>query len=190
MLLDISTERLQLRPPQPQDAPQIAAYMADPDLPLNLGRAPYPYRREHAEAWIPLALAAHKDETEYPFMIVHPKDGVVGCCGLTQMGEGVMELGYWAGKPHWGRGYATEASHALIAWGRMAKDASGFVSGHIFDNPASGRVLVKLGFQPVGETSMYVVGRDCEVRAIRYALDAPSEAALAARNHEPKGDAP
>ena len=58
-------------------------------------------------------------------------------------------MGYWIARGFWGRGFATEACMALA---EMAK-ALGLVSlegSHFVDNPASGRVLEKLGFQPLG----------------------------------------
>ena len=60
-------------------------------------------------------------------------------------------MGYWYGRPHWGRGYATEAlrgvlAHAGPVWGMRA-----LLSGHFVDNDASGRVLEKAGFLYTGD---------------------------------------
>lgn len=182
MKMEIQTERLVLRPPQAEDAAQIAEYMSDPDLPLNLGRAKYPYKLEYAEAWIPKVLADYESGAEYAFMIDRPGKGLVGSCGLTRVGE-YWEIGYWLGKPHWGKGYISEAAAALLDWGTSTLGAKGFLSGHIKENAASGQVLQKLGFKVAGEIDYYIVSRDCEVRAIRYVRGAPPEAALQSNRH-------
>ena len=93
------------------------------------------------------------------------------------------EIGYWLGKPYWEQGFASEAGAAVLDWARREIPADAFISGHVFDNASSGRVLKKLGFKKVGENRMYVLARDTEVRAVRYALNAPAEAALHARGH-------
>ena len=71
----------------------------------------------------------------------------------------------------------------MLEWARIEIDAHSFISGHIIDNAASGRVLRKLGFEPVGEKMMYAKARDERVLAKRYALNAPAEAALAPGDH-------
>ena len=70
-------------------------------------------------------------------------------CGLGRRPSRSVELGYWIARPFWGRGLATEACEALVDIARTL----GFQSlegSHFLDNPASGRVLEKLGFEPLG----------------------------------------
>jgi RimJ/RimL family protein N-acetyltransferase len=44
-------------------------------------------------------------------------------------------------------------------------------AGHYVDNPASGRVLTKLGFEPTGEILPYpCLARGCEVDSVEYAM--------------------
>jgi RimJ/RimL family protein N-acetyltransferase len=65
-------------------------------------------------------------------------------------------MGYWMGKPYWGFGYATEAARALVLY-IFAQEAFDYLTiGHFRENPASARVIAKLGFEPAGE-----VLRDC-----------------------------
>ena len=61
-----------------------------------------------------------------------------------------VELGYWVAAGARGRGVATEAAGAatLFAFERLAAET--VLAGHFTDNPASGRVLAKLGFELVG----------------------------------------
>jgi RimJ/RimL family protein N-acetyltransferase len=58
-------------------------------------------------------------------------------------------MGYWIARPCWGRGFATEACTALIDIARTLGLAT-LEGSHFVDNPASARVLDKLGFEPVG----------------------------------------
>ena len=123
-----------------------------------------------------------KNGIEYAFGAYLPGNGLIGSCGVVKRGA-FWEIGYWIGKPYWEQGFATEAGRAVLAWAREEFPANGFISGHIKDNAASGRVLRKLGFDVVGEKLMYAKARDMRVPAVRYVLNAPAEAALAPDGH-------
>jgi RimJ/RimL family protein N-acetyltransferase len=105
---------------------------------------------------------------------------------MFQVNDDIWEIGYWIGKPYWGQGYVTEAAAGLLAWAQHEMGVTRFVSGHIFDNPASGKVLTKLGFTYAGDIEMYVKGRDCSVVSPRYILNAPIEVALKTTFARPK----
>jgi RimJ/RimL family protein N-acetyltransferase len=70
--------------------------------------------------------------------------------GFGRRPTGETEFGYWLARRHWGRGYATEAGRALLATARDGLRVKRLDSAHFLDNPASGRVLEKLGFAPIG----------------------------------------
>jgi RimJ/RimL family protein N-acetyltransferase len=95
-------------------------------------------------------------------------------------------MGYWIARQHWGRGFATEAAEALIDIARTLGLAS-LEGSHFIDNPASGRVLEKLGFEPLGIIAPRLScarGEEAPARLMRLALDvaaaAEEEEALAA----------
>ena len=173
------TERLRARPIELSDAPRVTELFQEKDLAWNLGRAPWPYALKDAENWLKIVARQWAAETEFPFAILKD-DTLIGCCGIVQIDaeQNIWEIGYWVGKPYWGKGYVTEASIGLLDWAERELGITRFVSGHIFDNPASGRVLEKLGFELAGEIEMYVKGRDCKVRSPRYIRNAPVEVAL------------
>jgi len=181
MTIEIKTDRLILRPPVMEDAPRIVELLNVAEVALQLGRVPFPYGLDDAHWWIDKAATDHASDAEYAFGVYLPGEGLIGSCGLMRAGA-YWEIGYWFGQAYWGKGYATEAGRAVLDWAR-GKGIDGFVSGHIADNPASGTVLKKLGFEPVGETVMYARGRDARVPAIRYVLNAPADAALAPDDH-------
>ncbi|HEX6784237.1 MAG TPA: GNAT family N-acetyltransferase [Sphingomicrobium sp.] len=142
------TPRLLLRPGFPEDAPALATAIGDEEIVRNLATAPWPYRMRDAEAF----LAKPRDPVLPSFLIFERGSGapqLVGSCGLGRRPSGSVELGYWIARPFWGRGIATEACEALVEIARTL----GFQSlegSHFLDNPASGRVLEKLGFESLG----------------------------------------
>ena len=181
--ITLKTERLILRAPRPEDAVQIAERIGLRDVAWNLGRAPYPYQLSDAEEWREKVPHSWANDRAYVLMLTLPEDGVVGCVGLDRKPENVWEIGYWLGKPWWGQGYVTEASQAFMNWAETEKGLTSFASGHFKDNPASGRVLLKLGFEPVGEVELYGRARGKNVPAIRYARGTDPKLALALAAH-------
>jgi RimJ/RimL family protein N-acetyltransferase len=142
------TDRLLLRPGWAEDAPALAQAIGDELIVRNLAVVPWPYSLRDAEAF----LAAPRDPL-LPSLLIFERTGsepsLVGSCGLGRRASGAVELGYWIARPHWGQGFATEAGRALLdidkALGLKRLEAS-----HFLDNPASGRVLEKLGFRSTG----------------------------------------
>jgi len=66
------------------------------------------------------------------------------------MPGGEVELGYWIARMHWNRGYALEAGQHMVQIARTKLKLIELSAGYFIDNPASGRVLEKLGFVPAG----------------------------------------
>jgi len=163
------TERLLLRPGWAEDAPALARAIADETVVRNLATAPWPFALEDAEAF----LAAPRDPAMPSFLITQRTDGdpvLVGACGLGRRPSGAVELGYWIGRSHWGKGFATEAGQALINIARTLK-LPRLEASHFVDNPASGRVLEKLGFLPTGLTAeRYSCARGGEAMSRLYRL--------------------
>ena len=94
---------------------------------------------------------------------------LIGAIGAHKRGEDGFEMGYWFGRPYWGQGFATEAATAFVS---EANKLGALNAGHFVDNPASGRVLSKVGFTYTGETlAMFSLGRGESVgcKRMRYA---------------------
>jgi RimJ/RimL family protein N-acetyltransferase len=164
------TKRLLLRPGWAEDAPALAKAIADEMIVRNLSSAPWPFSLRDAEAH----LAAPRDPVLPSLLIFERMDGepvLVGSCGLGRRASGAVEFGYWIARPHWGRGFATEAGRALVGIAR-ALGLGRLEASHFLDNPASGRVLEKLGFQSTG---MIAPRRSCargtEIPARYFRLD-------------------
>jgi RimJ/RimL family protein N-acetyltransferase len=73
----------------------------------------------------------------------------LGCCGLRpyQPEQLVYELGCHLCTAHWGKGYATELSRAVIGYAFAELELSALFAGHDPNNQSSRHVLEKLGFQ-------------------------------------------
>jgi RimJ/RimL family protein N-acetyltransferase len=176
------TKRLTLRPGWAEDAPALARAIGHEAVVRNLARAPWPYTLGDAEAF--LALPRAPDEPR--FLIATRADAaLIGGIALIREADGVWELGYWLTPDAWGRGYATEAGRAVLAIARDTMRLPHLRARHHVENPASGRVLRKLGFVETGRGRTFSLARGGEVASVEMALDLaeaeqPSEPAMAA----------
>lgn len=162
------SERLLLRPIWPEDWPAIKAGIADIGVLRNLARAPHPYRDEDAKRFAALPIqAAHPR-----FVITLADDSdVIGTIGIDPSERSDAELGYWIARKAWDQGYATEAGQAVAMIAR-ALGHRRLSAAHFIDNPASGRVLRKIGFVATGTQRMqHSLGRGEEAPALEYELD-------------------
>tara|TARA_R100001244_G_scaffold132319_2_gene108139 strand:- start:49310 stop:49861 length:552 start_codon:yes stop_codon:yes gene_type:complete len=161
------TPRLLLRPGWPEDTEDLFAAINDESIVRNLARAPWPYRPEDARQF----LALPDDIASPRWLIFSRTQGapeLAGCIGIDSRDDGTVELGYWISRPFWGRGYATEAGHAVLQNARTLGHKS-LVASHFIDNPVSGSVLRKLGFEPTGRTvGLFSRGRNRDVQAIEF----------------------
>jgi len=139
------TERLLLRPGWEDDAAALHDAIAHEAVAMKLSRLPWPYTLEDAQDF----LAAQR-QREAPHMLIFArtagKPKLIGGIGLDTSGC-TAELGYWISPPYWGLGFATEAARAVVDMARASLPCSKIVARHFVDNPASGNVLRKLGFQ-------------------------------------------
>lgn len=161
------TERLLLRPPWAEDAAELANAINDPGIARQLARVPSPMHVDDAAEWI-----ARPVEPSQPralvFLRTEGAPRLVGAVGVALTEDGDRELGYWIARRYWGLGFASEAAQPVVATARLF-DGPPLVAGHFVDNPASGRVLEKLGFRPTGAIEqVFSAGRGTRVACRRY----------------------
>jgi len=166
----LETERLLLRPFRPEDAGAVAEHAGDREVARMLSRVPHPYTRDMAAAWIASHERLAQSGEEYVFCIELDAEAI-GSIGLQRSLAGVYELGYWLGGPWWGRGLVSEAAVRIVRWAFEDLGAARLVSGHLADNPASGRVLEKCGFLYTGESEQHSAARGELVSHRDFALD-------------------
>jgi ribosomal-protein-alanine N-acetyltransferase len=158
----LETERLMLRPFIPYDAfdvERLAGAREVADTTLNI---PHPYPHGGAAEWIRLHGPAWDDGTSATFAIVGKKTGaLVGAISLIIKREHRRaELGYWIALDCWNRGYATEASRRMIDFGFEILGLHRIEARHFLRNPASGRVMEKLGMQKEGQERDWAIKWD------------------------------
>lgn len=143
----LETERLSLRPfllSDASDVQRLAGNWAIADTTLNV---PHPYEDGMAEAWI----SAHQPGFESGDLAVFAitlKSGneLVGAVSLqVDRCFDRANLGYWIGEPFWGLGYCTEAATSIVEYGFAELKLQRLHAGHLARNPASGRVMQKIG---------------------------------------------
>ena len=164
MIPKIRTSRLVLRPPVDTDAEPIARYLNDFDVAGNLARVPFPYRLSDAQAWLRTRRPDLPAE-EANFSIDLAGQGYVGHIGYQLVG-GAPVIGYWLGKPFWGKGIMTEAATAAIAWFFEATDAEAIHSGVFHFNAASLAIQHRLGFVETGRSTLLCLARGAELEHI------------------------
>lgn len=143
------TPRLTLRPGWIEDAPALTRAVAHECVAMKLARLPWPYDLMDAETFLTMPVA--RDEASC-LIFAHDMGEaptLIGGCGIHR-GEQTHELGYWLTPDAWGCGYATEAGRAMLGIARWGLGHRRLAAHHHLDNPASGRVLRKLGFLPTG----------------------------------------
>jgi RimJ/RimL family protein N-acetyltransferase len=173
--LQLRTERLTLRPFEVADAERVTEIGADWDIARMLRMAPWPTSREINRVWLQTHPAEWREGTAYRFAVVLA-GRLIGCVDVDEIQQGEGVLGYWLERGAWGQGFATEAARAAIRFAFERLGLRRLASGHAFDNPVSGLVLRKLGFEPTGETRVWSRPRAEEIAQLTYALGRPAAA--------------
>lgn len=156
----ITTSRLTLRPLEADDLDPIVQGVGNIAVSRMLVPVPHPYTLANAQDF----LAEDRAGLLGMLWVICDADGL---CGAVSVGK---ELGYWLSEPVWGRGYMTEAAGAAVDAVFTATTCKHIRSSYFDDNPASGRVLHKLGFQDAGPNTMTSKARGTQVSARRMLL--------------------
>lgn len=170
----IETKRLVLRPFEEADAALVQTDVANWDIARMTTRIPHPYPAGAAAEWIASHGVAEERHGEAIFCIAL-EGRSVGAISLRRnnpdvQGPDTAEIGYWLTPGVWGQGLATESARALVPHAFTHPQLSGLTSGYFSDNPASGRVLAKCGFQPVEDEKTWSEARQDFVVSKRLVL--------------------
>lgn len=159
----IVTARLRLRDFAVRDAAILQTIMARPGVPdwLKIAHASQPW-----EVFWQALCRGRQQERRYT-VTGADDDRLIGLVGLS--GDG--RLHYLIDPDHWGRGLATEAVGAVLP-SALSETGIDVIEAEVFDaNPASARVLKKLGFDLRRRgTAQRLGGLDPEPSTI-YGLD-------------------
>lgn len=148
----LTTERLLLRSFQVSDAPRVALLAGDFEIACMTSNIPHPYQEKMAVEWIQEHENQYLAHTAIHFAIVkRDEDLLIGAIGLSlDLQNQRAEIGYWIGKPFWNQGYATEAAQRVLKFAFDELDLNRIEARHMTKNPASGRVMQKIGMSYEG----------------------------------------
>jgi ribosomal-protein-alanine N-acetyltransferase len=168
----LETQRLILRPFELTDAEDVQRLAGEREIADTTLNIAHPYEDGMAEEWI----ATHGEGFEAGrlcnFAITLRETGdLVGAMGLViNRRFDHAELGYWIGKPYWGRGYCTEAGQAVISYGFSNLGLHRIHASYFARNRASGRVMRKLGMKQEGVLRGHVKKWDKYEDLVLYAI--------------------
>lgn len=160
----LHTERLTLRPFRLGDAGRFVALAGDPAVARMTSDIPHPLYVWQTRRWLRQA----RGEVRFAIEIEGELIGGVGYfCHRRRVGE----LGFWLGQAYWGEGLATEAARAVVRYAFTDGQLVMLTSANFIDNPASARILSKLGFSSIGRMRTMSVARGHEVDGITWQLE-------------------
>jgi ribosomal-protein-alanine N-acetyltransferase len=154
----LTTGRLVLRPFTLADAPRVHELAGAPQIADTTLSIPHPYPEGAAEQWIALHAESYVRGVGVNWAIV-PKDGggPAGAVGLMLTPEhSRAELAYWVGVPFWGMGFCTEAAREVVRFAFEGLDVARVFACHFSRNPASGKVMQKIGMRHEGTFRRHV----------------------------------
>ena len=165
------TERLVLRTPHPEDTDALTCLANNARVATMVSRMPHPYTRKDAADFIRRSKTGAIGKCVYA--VTEADNGrFLGCCGIEPQDDpATLELGYWIGEPFWGKGYATEAAHAVIDMAFRTRNVECIDVRCRVTNLASRRVIHKCGFQFQGTGMINSMALGSAIPVEWYRLD-------------------
>jgi [ribosomal protein S5]-alanine N-acetyltransferase len=177
----LHTDRLTLRPFQGSDVEDALSYRDDREFARFLPHIPQPFTRRDAEAFVVLSMSEPWERS--PTFAVVLDGTVIGSVNFeVDADTRTAMLGYAIGRAWWGRGLATEAARAAIAWAIESFSLIRLWASTDARHIQSRRVLERLGMQQEVLRVDDHMGRDGEmVDEVVYGLNLGTEI----RGHRP-----
>ena len=167
----LKSERLELREHSYKDADAVYDLFNSLEVARMTSTIPHPFLPQAAFGWISTKKGRFVVGQGVEWAITEARIGrLIGSIGLFRLtSDSYWELGYSINPNEAGNGYATEAAQLVMDWARRKLNVTCFVAGHFADNPASGKILTKLGFSRDGqEQMMYSLARGEKEPGYRY----------------------
>lgn len=170
---DLQSSRLRLRPLTLGDEEQVQELIAAIEIASTTLSIPHPLPPGGTLAWLSKKLDGY-EKGEDLVLALEYQGQVIGTSGLfLNRRDDLAELGYWIGKPYWGRGFASEAAKAMISFGFENLGLHRIQARSFARNPASARVLEKVGMHFEGLLRGYVKKWGIYEDVLSYAVLAP-----------------
>ena len=144
----LETARLRLRPYSEADIPELLPLIGAREVAATTLRIAHPYTEQNARDLFVLLQGSNRI---WLAITLRADERQIGGIGLTVDEQHQhAELGYWLGVPYWGKGYATEAAREMVRYGFEDLQLNRIFASHFDHNPASGRILTKIGMRHEG----------------------------------------
>ncbi len=169
----LETQRLLLRPLTAADAEAVFAnWTSDPEV-ARFMRWERHQTVSETRQWLEAEEASLDSDQVYNWGFVLKETGeLIGSGGLVfDESRQMYELGYNIMKKYWNRGLTTEASGKILAFGQRDLGQTRFYCCHAKDNPASGRVMTKVGFRYQQDGVYYSWNRERRFETREYLLE-------------------
>lgn len=142
----LPTRAFDLLGPHHADAFQTLA--SDPAV-TAMTRLPHPFPPGAARDYIESKIEERERDASWWFAVTDC-DRFVGSCGVFGLERGEPEVGFWIGRPYWGRGYATFGLERVLDFAFRNLGLARVAANALEGNAASRRVLVKRGMRYLG----------------------------------------
>jgi RimJ/RimL family protein N-acetyltransferase len=169
---ELLTPRLLLRSFKSEDVPAIVRLAGVKEIAATTLNIPHPYAEDDARSFLAKANEDFRVGHSVSFAIsILPEHELCGAVGLhIADAHRRAELGYWIGVPFWGKGFATEAASASVAFGFETLHLHRIYAHHFSGNTASQRVLEKIGMRHEGRSRQHIRKWDRYVDVENYGL--------------------
>ena len=169
---------LTLKAIPPTDYGAYHALINDPLISYNSGSIPHPVDLEFATKRLQDRAASERSLDGIIQRGAYVDGVLVGDASIFINKEGDIEIGYCVAEGERGKGYASEMARQLVKLARDYGHYGPIVAGYAKDNPVSGKILEKIGFQKSGETIETSAGREGLSPYWRMALPAAEDTRL------------
>lgn len=169
----LESERLILNQPNSEDTADLILYLNQTsEFADNTLTMPFPYTEESAQFWLKMIEDGFEKKDAFVFGIRKKENlKLIGGIGLhLVVPHQKAELGYWIAKDFWNQGYATEAAKTVVEFGFRILNLNKIYASHYPHNPASGKILQKIGMQYEATLKDEVLKKEKFLDLIRYSI--------------------
>lgn len=165
----IVAEPIVMRAVRHTELDRVESLLADREVAEGTLTIPHPYPKGGSQEWFAMQAPKWADGKLATWAIARTADDlIIGVISLRIVGPHLRaEAGYWVAREAWGEGIATTALRAVVAWGFDVLGLHRIEAHHFTSNPASGRVMQKVGMLHEGHVRGAVrrhdVPRDLEL---------------------------
>jgi [ribosomal protein S5]-alanine N-acetyltransferase len=167
----IETKKLLLRQLHESDFPTLVRELNNYNITRNTGRVPYPYSLQDAVDYLQFVKGLSSKSCVRALTRPSSPEKLLGVVAyLFSAEKDDAELGYWLIESEWGKGLMSEAVGAMVGHAFGVTNIEKLIATFQIENPASGRVLQKAGFNEIGQSMNFSKAQGKEVAVTNMTL--------------------